>query len=91
MYVDGVPQGNVFSYGSELYDIQDIEVLRGPRGYRFGKLAAGGAIYLRTQKAGQIISSLLSHKSPQASVHILTYMAMIMIRQMVPESAIIFI
>ena len=52
MYVDGVPQGNVFSYGSELYDIQDIEVLRGPRGYRFGKLAAGGAIYLRTQKAG---------------------------------------
>jgi len=27
LYVDGVPQGNVFSYGSDLYDLEAVEVL----------------------------------------------------------------
>ena len=39
LYVDGVPQGNVFSYGSDLYDLEAVEVLKGPQGHRFGKLA----------------------------------------------------
>ena len=52
MYVDGVPQGNVFSYGSNLYDLEAVEVRRGPQLSRFGKLAPGGAINLITRKPG---------------------------------------
>ena len=53
MYVDGVPQGNVFSYGSNLYDLEAVEVLKGPQLSRFGKLAPGGAINLITRKPGE--------------------------------------
>ena len=52
MYVDGVPQGNVFSYGSNLYDLEAVEVRKGPQLTRFGKLAPGGAINLITRKPG---------------------------------------
>ena len=52
MYVDGVPQGNVFSYGTDLYDLESIEVIKGSQGSRFGKLAPGGAINLITSKPG---------------------------------------
>jgi iron complex outermembrane recepter protein len=52
MYVDGIPQGNVFSYGSNLYDLEGVEVLKGPQLSRFGKLAPGGAINLITRKPG---------------------------------------
>lgn len=60
MYVDGVPQGNVFSYGSDLYDLEAIEVLKGPQGSRFGKLAPGGAINLVTKKPGKKQTSKVS-------------------------------
>jgi iron complex outermembrane receptor protein len=60
LYVDGVPQGNVFSYGSDLYDLEAIEVLKGPQGGRFGKLAPGGAINLITKKPGETQTSKFS-------------------------------
>ena len=60
LYIDGVPQGNVFSYGSDLYDLEAIEVLKGPQGSRFGKLAPGGAINLITKKPGDMHTSELS-------------------------------
>ena len=46
MYIDGVPQGKVFSYGSDLFGIKNIEIFKGPQISQFGKLAAGGAINL---------------------------------------------
>jgi iron complex outermembrane receptor protein len=60
LYVDGVPQGNVFSYGSDLYDLAAVEVLKGPQGGRLGKLAPGGAINLITKKPGQTQTSKVS-------------------------------
>jgi iron complex outermembrane receptor protein len=60
MYIDGVPQGNVFSYGSDLYGLEAIEVLKGPQGSRFGKLAPGGAINLVTKKPGKKQTSKVS-------------------------------
>ena len=60
MYIDGVPQGNVFSYGSNLYGLEAIEVLKGPQGSRFGKLAPGGAINLVTKKPGEKQTSNVS-------------------------------
>ena len=60
MYIDGVPQGNVFSYGSDLYDLEAVEILKGPQGSRFGKLAPGGAINLITKKPGETQTSEVS-------------------------------
>ena len=49
LYVDGIPQADVSSYSSTLYDIESIEILRGPQGHKFGKSATGGAINIKTQ------------------------------------------
>ena len=49
LYVDGIPQADVSSYSSTLYDVENIEVLRGPQGHRFGKSVTGGAINIKTK------------------------------------------
>jgi iron complex outermembrane receptor protein len=48
LYVDGIPQADVSSYTSTLYDIESIEILRGPQGHKFGKSVTGGAINIKT-------------------------------------------
>ena len=60
LYVDGVPQADVSSYESTLYDVESIEVLRGPQGYKFGKSVTGGAINIQTETPGNERSSELS-------------------------------
>ncbi|MEK9773231.1 MAG: TonB-dependent receptor [Opitutae bacterium] len=54
LYVDGVPQADVSSYSSTLYDIESIEILRGSQGHKFGKSVSGGAINIKTQKPTEI-------------------------------------
>ena len=49
LYVDGIPQADVSSYSSTLYDIESIEILRGPQGHKFGKSVTGGAINIKTK------------------------------------------
>ena len=60
LYVDGVPQADVSSYASTLYDVESIEVLRGPQGYKFGKSVTGGAINIQTETPGNERSTELS-------------------------------
>jgi len=50
VYVDGVYTGRPVSWSSELVDIEDIEVLRGPQGTLFGKNTIGGALNITTRK-----------------------------------------
>ncbi len=49
-YVDEVYKGNLALFGVELYDLERVEVLRGPQGTLYGKNSTGGAINFITRK-----------------------------------------
>ncbi|QLC24886.1 TonB-dependent receptor [Parasphingopyxis algicola] len=48
--VDGVPQNSQKQLKSNLFDIERIEVLRGPQGALYGRNATGGAINIVTRQ-----------------------------------------
>lgn len=50
MFIDGVYVNRSAGSATELYDVQSIEVLRGPQGTLWGKNAIGGAINITTKK-----------------------------------------
>lgn len=50
VYVDGVYLGRAQGLGSALYDIDHIEVLKGPQGTLFGRNTEGGAISIVTRQ-----------------------------------------
>ncbi|MYM25596.1 TonB-dependent receptor [Duganella sp. FT135W] len=50
--VDGVPQSNQKQLKMNLFDIQRIEVLKGPQGALYGRNAIGGAIVIDTKNPG---------------------------------------
>src|SRR5262245_30750929 len=47
--VDGVLMTNPAQFNQELYDIQQIEVLKGPQGALYGRNAIGGAVSIVTK------------------------------------------
>lgn len=47
--VDGVQLGSPEELNQELFDIQQIEVLKGPQGALYGRNAIGGAIVIKTR------------------------------------------
>ena len=73
--VDGVIQSDAKQFGQELFDIQSIEVLRGPQGALYGRNASGGAILISTRQPGDKTEGYLlagvgngGHKQLQGSV-----------------------
>ncbi|HEV8442791.1 MAG TPA: TonB-dependent receptor [Steroidobacteraceae bacterium] len=54
--VDGVLETNPAEFNQELFDIEQIEVLKGPQGAVYGRNAIGGAIIIRTQDPGDEFS-----------------------------------
>lgn len=51
-YVDGVNQFSLDTYIAQLFDIERIEVLRGPQGTLYGRNAMGGVINILTTQPG---------------------------------------
>jgi len=47
--VDGVLETNPAEFNQDLFDIEQIEVLKGPQGAVYGRNAIGGAIIIRTR------------------------------------------
>ncbi|MCP1470440.1 iron complex outermembrane receptor protein [Sphingobium sp. OAS761] len=50
IYVDGVYMGRAQGLGTALFDIENIEVLKGPQGTLFGRNTEGGAVNITTKK-----------------------------------------
>jgi iron complex outermembrane receptor protein len=48
--IDGVLSTTSLAFSQELYDIQQIEVLKGPQGALYGRNASGGAINITTKQ-----------------------------------------
>jgi iron complex outermembrane receptor protein len=51
-YIDGVNQFSLDTYIAQLFDIERIEVLRGPQGTLYGRNAMGGVINIHTTPPG---------------------------------------
>ena len=52
--IDGVQMANPSQFNQELFDIDTIEVAKGPQGALYGRNAIGGAIIINTKKPSDI-------------------------------------
>ena len=60
IYVDGVYVGSPLAQRAGFFDLQQVEVLRGPQGTLYGRNTTGGAINLTTRKPGDTTEADLS-------------------------------
>ena len=56
VYIDGVNQFNLDTYIPNLYDVERIEILRGPQGSLYGRNAMGGVINIITKQPNNYTS-----------------------------------
>lgn len=56
IYVDDVYIARTVGAVSDLYDVQQVEVLKGPQGTLFGRNTIGGAINVRTRRPDDVFS-----------------------------------
>jgi iron complex outermembrane receptor protein len=59
MFVDGVYVGRAGGSNLDMFDLERVEVLRGPQGTLFGKNAVGGLVHLVTAKPTDELQSRL--------------------------------
>jgi iron complex outermembrane receptor protein len=54
--IDGVQMANPSQFNQELFDIDTIQVLKGPQGALYGRNAIGGAILINTRKPSDVFA-----------------------------------
>src|SRR5688572_6342950 len=54
--IDGVQMTNPSQFNQELFDIDTIEVLKGPQGALYGRNAIGGAIIINTKRPSDVFA-----------------------------------
>ncbi|MDX1518332.1 MAG: TonB-dependent receptor, partial [Woeseiaceae bacterium] len=57
VFVDGVYLGVTFGSVVDMFDLESVEVLRGPQGLLFGRNVTGGAVLLRTKRPGDTFAT----------------------------------
>lgn len=57
VFVDGVYLGVTFGAVVDTFDLESVEVLRGPQGLLFGRNVTGGAVLVRTKRPGDTFST----------------------------------
>jgi iron complex outermembrane receptor protein len=50
LFIDGVYMGTTFGTIIDMWDLESVEVLRGPQGLLFGRNVTGGAVTVRTRR-----------------------------------------
>src|SRR5882724_7763729 len=58
--IDGVAMANPSAFNQELFDVEHIEVLKGPQGALYGRNAIGGAIIINTLEPGDELAGKLT-------------------------------
>src|SRR5918995_5935116 len=53
--IDGVQMANPSMFNQELFDIDSIQVLKGPQGALYGRNAIGGAIIINTKQPSDVL------------------------------------
>jgi iron complex outermembrane recepter protein len=56
MFVDGVYLGVSAGVVFDLFDLADVEILRGPQGLLFGRNTTGGAVLINSRRPGDTVS-----------------------------------
>lgn len=59
-YIDNVPVASISEFGAEFYDIERIEIQRGPQGTLYGRSALGGVVNILTKEPGDELEARLS-------------------------------
>ncbi|MFM5906232.1 MAG: TonB-dependent receptor [Novosphingobium sp.] len=75
VYIDGVYLGRQQGLNAALFDIQRVEVLRGPQGTLFGRNAEGGALSIVTRKpsgefGGRATAGFGNYGSYNGEIHV---------------------
>lgn len=58
--IDGVPQNDQKQFNMNLFDVERIEILKGPQGALYGRNAIGGAVNIVTREPTDVLSGFAS-------------------------------
>ncbi|MEG3146019.1 TonB-dependent receptor [Sphingomonas sp. RT2P30] len=75
VYIDGIALGKTQGLNSALFDIERIEVLKGPQGTLFGRNTEGGALSLVTKApsgefGGRVVAGVGNYGSRNGELHL---------------------